>query len=107
MSSFTVSKASGKGSPLLFLSCANGHNIPHVVVEITRENADAEVLLERFTLTNCVVSAYDISGDGGGTPVEAISLNFTRIEFRQQFFNSDGTVQFQDDFWDLATNRGG
>jgi prepilin-type processing-associated H-X9-DG protein len=46
------------------------------------DGGDTNVLA--VELQNCLVSSYQVSGAGGGAlPMESLSLNFTKIEFKQ------------------------
>ncbi len=48
------------------------------IIDYTR--ADGSVYLE-LTMTETLISGYSVSGSGG-KPTESISLNFTKVEFK-------------------------
>ena len=89
------------------LLCASGRHVPAVQIVLTTSSNERSMVLERWVLTNAALTSYQISGDGGGAPAESLSLNFTKIEFNQTYFNSDGQPTVQTAFWDLRANRGG
>ncbi len=107
MSDFSVLKSSGKGSPALFLHCANGRHLPAVQCEVTVIQQDREEVYLRYTLTDCVITSYQTTGDGGSIPNESVSFDFVKILFLQNYFLPDGSVRTQTAFWDQARNQGG
>jgi type VI secretion system secreted protein Hcp len=104
---FSVSKPSAKGSPKLFLACATGQNFSEVVVEVTRNSGESEALLQRYVLTKCMITGYQVGGDGGSVPTESLSLNFTKIEYTHVIYGADGRErERQTNSYDLSRNRG-
>lgn len=83
---FTVTKKTDKSSPKLMLACATGQHIPKAVFTVRRaptagapDNDDYYVI----TLENVLVSSHSSSGNTTDqAPVESLSLNFTKIEFK-------------------------
>jgi len=106
-SDLSVMMPSGKGSPKLFLTCASGKHLPAVQMEITRFHEDREEVLQKVNLTDCLITSFADAGDGGSAPVENMSLNFTKIEFIQNYFAGDGSVRTERAFWDVKKNQGG
>jgi type VI secretion system secreted protein Hcp len=106
MSDFYVAKPSGKGSPKLMFACASGKHLPAVQIVETKAVDGRQVVVQRYSLTDCLITSFQVSGDGGSTPSESLSLNFTKIEFRQTYFNADGQGTFQTATWDLRSNSG-
>jgi type VI secretion system secreted protein Hcp len=107
MADFNVLKPSGKGSPALFLACANGRHLPAVQIVVTTENSDREERMQRYVLTDVIISSYQTAGDGSVRPTESLSLNFAKIEFTQWFFRPNGLAEAQTAFWDVRNNTGG
>lgn len=107
MSDFNIAKPSGKGSPALFLFCANGRHLPAVQIEVTEVRQEEEMVMQRYTLNDCLISSYQTSGDGGGEPVESLSFDFGKITFVQTYFMADGSVRTQTAWWDVLRNQGG
>ena len=107
MSDFAVSKPCGKSSTKLFLFCANGRHLPAVQFEVTLYAGDREVVLQRFSLEDCMITSFQTSGDGDSRPSESVSFNFTKITFMQAVIDESGQVETETAWWDLRRNRGG
>lgn len=107
-SDLSIMKYGGKSSPLLMLACARGQLLPAVQLEVTvprGENGDT--VFQRYVLSDCMITSYEDAGDGSVMPTESLSLNFTKIDFTQHFFNNDGLDSTQEAFWDIRRNTGG
>jgi type VI secretion system secreted protein Hcp len=79
---FTITKTTDKASPQLFKFCANGKHIPTVVLFVRKAGGGQSVT---FTFTNVLISAYQTGGSGhSDTPVESVSLNFTKVEVKYE-----------------------
>lgn len=91
---FTVTKKTDRSSPPLMLSCATGVHFPKVEIKLRRtptpgapDNDDYYVV----TLQDVVVSSLDSSGNTADVaPVETLSLNFTKIEWK--YLPQDGSA---------------
>jgi type VI secretion system secreted protein Hcp len=59
-----------------------------------------------YTLEDVVVSSISVSGGGGDKPVEALSLNYTKIkwEYVQQKSSTEKKGN-NSTVWDLKTNQ--
>jgi type VI secretion system secreted protein Hcp len=93
----------GKASPTLMLACCNGKHFPTVKLELTRATPEHEQLFLSYTLEDCIVTSYQVGGDAGSDrPVESLSINFTKITYRQAVPGG-----FEEAFWDIRSNTGG
>lgn len=106
-SDLSLMKSTGKSSSKLFFTCASGRHIPAVQIEITTNRGENEELYLRYKLTDVLISSYQVSGDGGSTPTESLSLNFTKIEYMQRHFLPNGQAQEETNYWDIRRNQGG
>ncbi len=104
-SDLSVMKPAGKGSPSLFVNCASGRHFQRAEVDVVLVTEGAPPVYEKFLLTDCLITSYQISGSGGERPTESLSLNFTKIEFRQLVQNQEGVFDYQHAGWDLRSNR--
>lgn len=98
----------GKSSPKLFLACATGEHFKKAVLTV-RKAGDRPIEYYKLQLEDVLVSSYQNGGTEGGdddTPVEQISLNFSKITYSTATQNSDGTaVGGITAGWDLGTNK--
>ncbi|WP_227625008.1 Hcp family type VI secretion system effector [Fimbriimonas ginsengisoli] len=102
-----ITKRAGKGSPLLMLACASGRHLPAVQLVVTNAHGNHDRVFERFTLTDVLISSYQIEGDWASNPTDSLSLNFAKIQFEQAVGRGDGSVDFQSASWDARANKGG
>ena len=70
-----------KVSPYLFSEAFSGKGIPEVKIDVINSQHHS---LTRIILTNVMISEYNAFIIADDTPLEAISLNFTHLEFRYQ-----------------------
>jgi type VI secretion system secreted protein Hcp len=72
----TVTKQYDKASPVLAKKCAQGEHIKSA--QLTRcENGQCRT----YDLQDVVISSYSLS-NGGDRPMESLSLNFAKIEYK-------------------------
>jgi type VI secretion system secreted protein Hcp len=107
MADFSMMKQAGKGTAGIMLACATGRHLPAVQLTVTIGREGREVIFQQYRLEDCLVSSFQTSGDGGSVPTESLSLNFTKIEFRQAVLSATGQTQFEGMNWDQANNTGG
>ncbi len=78
---FTFEKLLDKATPKLALACADGTHIDKITVELCRSGTDKIKYME-FTMSNCIISAYEVSGDGQDSfPVEVVGVNYGKIQW--------------------------
>lgn len=92
--SFT--KVMDKSSPLLMLGCASGRHYPEVILYLrtpTNAGAAGPVTYLTITLTDVMVTSFQVSGHGGDSsarPTEQFSLNYAKIKLEYVPINPDG-----------------
>ncbi len=110
-SSLTVTKVGTFHGPSLMLAAAAGKTLGKIELFLTKDNQNAnEVLAASWTLTNASIVSYQesFSSAGGGLGSLAMSIFFTKIEYKQYTANKDGSTSMSDDhFWDIQMNKGG
>jgi type VI secretion system secreted protein Hcp len=81
-------KTLDKATTKLFLACAGGTHIKHAVLSIVavvpddgQDKSRNETLLT-IDFENVVISSVQQTGSGGDLPTESVSLNFTKVEFK-------------------------
>ncbi len=92
MQDFHFTMHSNKASPKLMLACATGEHIK--TAQCTARKAGKqpmEYLIIKFT--DLLVSSYQTGGSGSSNvlPVDQISMNFSKVEFKYTQQNADGT----------------
>jgi type VI secretion system secreted protein Hcp len=103
-SDIALTKLVDKSSPLLYLYAAQGKHLPQAVLTV-RNSGATPFEFYRITLTDVLISSVQNSGaSGGDRPVESLSLNFARVEWRYTPQNADGTAGTPViTTWNLAT----
>lgn len=77
--SVSLVKRTDKASPLLSRAAATGKLVPAVQIDVPRPTNPNAYL--RYELKNVMISSFS-AGGGGSTPMESLTLNFTKIEFK-------------------------
>ena len=80
ISEVTVTKSMDKATPLLVQESVIGTKGKKVILHLVRTGGDAEEEYMTYTLENCLISSYSVSGSDGGEAGETLSLSFTSIE---------------------------
>ena len=106
MSDLSVMKSSGKGSPQLMFACASGKLLPAVQMDVVLSAGEEPIVFQRWTLTNVLITSFQVSGSGGEAPTESLSLNYSKIKYEQAVRAADGSVRYQNAIWDLRANAG-
>jgi type VI secretion system secreted protein Hcp len=106
MQDFTIVVRTSVASPLLFQACASGKHFKSSVFSIS----DGEIDWLTFTLTDVVVSSFDIAADRaiGTWPTERLSLSFSKISMHYTQRPVSGKGQKAGETvgsWDLAANK--
>lgn len=86
VSEIVVTKATDISSPKLLNDAYQGEGVKVVIDFCKTDKGKLEVYMT-YTLEDCMISGYSISS-GGDRPTESLSLNFTKIEFKN-FPNKD------------------
>lgn len=105
VSELNVMKKTDKASPILFLHCANGKHIPSALLTV-RKAGEQPLEYYKVKMTDVMVSGLQMSGsNGGGIPMESVSLNFSKIEYEYTPQSAKGTGEGAVKAgWDLAKN---
>ena len=107
MQDFTFTASTSKASPNLMLACASGKHFKHAVLTARRAGGKAQVEFLAFSLSDILVSAYQIGGaEGEVVPMDNVSLSFSKIqvEYRQQ--KPDGSLGTSVKAgWDVKQNK--
>ena len=93
MGDFHFTQKINKASPKLALACATGQHIKKAVLT-ARKAGGKQQDFYTVTFTDLLVSSYQISGSGHGVtvPVDQVSLNFAKIEWKYQLQDEKGNV---------------
>lgn len=108
LSEITCTKNLDKASVNIFKASLSGEG-KKCVIDFCRTEGDKVEKYLTITLENTLISSYSISGHGGsGTPMESLSLNFTKIEYamvnRDNKDKSGGSDRAN---FDVATGKAG
>ncbi len=105
---FVVVKALDKASPKLALACANGEHFPAIRMEICRAGGDKQPYME-YKMTDVIVTSLRPggSGDGEAVPLEEVSFNYGKIEWKYTKLDPHGGKPAGNIAagWDLKLNR--
>jgi type VI secretion system secreted protein Hcp len=76
-----VRKKTSKSSALLQLACAKGTHFKKAVLHIRKSGGDGGTYM-KYELKDVLISSYQTSASSSGAPMESMSINFTKIEYR-------------------------
>jgi type VI secretion system secreted protein Hcp len=94
-SDINVQKLLDKASPHLLLKCALGQTFKQAIITVRKAvgAAKSQQPYLVITLDEVLISNYSISGsDGGGTPIETVSLNFAKMKFDYKVQDDKGNL---------------
>ena len=99
-------KRADNASPALMLACASGHHLPFAILTVRKAGGKQEEYY-KIKMYDLIVSNFENSGSGvDQIPVEHLSLNFSKIEFKYQPQKKDGSLgSVSAAGWDLKTNQ--
>lgn len=104
---FLISKSSTIGASKMMLALAKGQRIKNVVIAVTRATNGNQVVLQRYTLQNALITSLTETGDGDGAAMEDININFTKITWEVMVLDNSGKLLRTDvNNWDAVTNTG-
>jgi type VI secretion system secreted protein Hcp len=105
MESFHFSAVTSKASPKLMLLCANGKHVKSAVLVARRAGHSLQEFL-KFTLTDVMVSSYQIAGSTDGAPLDEVALSFAKIQIDYKPQNANGSLGAAvHGGWDLVQNK--
>jgi type VI secretion system secreted protein Hcp len=92
MQDLHVTARTSKASPPLLLACATGTHIKTAVLSARRPGGKAQSEFLTFSLSDVLVSAYQVGGAEAEGPTDSISLTFSKIvvEYKEQ--KADGSL---------------
>lgn len=90
MQDFSFMMQVNKASPILMLSCATGKHIKAATLTGRKAGGDQQEYL-KVTMSDLLVSSYQTSGSSE-TPMDSVSVNFSKIEFEYKPQKPDGTL---------------
>lgn len=99
ISEIVITKFNDNDSTHLFRESIQGSG-RKVTIEFVSEDAGAPYL--SIELENVLISGYSFSS-GGDSPLESLSLNFTKITYTPKPTSSDPKASANRAVWDLAT----
>ena len=107
VSEMNCSKTMDVSSLLLAEACAGNKNLGEVVLTVTRTDADEQLELVNYTLSDAMISSISTSGSGNGDlPSESFSINFTAINATYTKQKPEGTAEGTANFaWDMKTRE--
>jgi type VI secretion system secreted protein Hcp len=105
MQDLHVTAKISKASPQLMLACASGKHIKSAILT-GRRSAKVPLEFLTFSLSDVLVSSYQTGGTEAEPPVDAVSLNFAKIQIEykelQQSGKLGGTTKAG---WDVKQNK--
>jgi type VI secretion system secreted protein Hcp len=105
-SDFNFTSNMSKASPKLFLACATGEHIKEATLSGRRPGGDKQSDYIVIKMTDVLISSYQTAGAQGGSPTDAVSMAYAKIEFAYTSQGADGrpseTVKAG---WDLKANK--
>jgi type VI secretion system secreted protein Hcp len=96
-----------KASPKLMLACASGKHIKLATLTARKAGKDQQEYLT-FKFSDVLVSSYQTGGaeQGQDTPLDSVSLNFSKIEMSYREQKRGGTLGPETKVgWDLKSNK--
>lgn len=105
---FTITKYADKSTPLLNYKCCIGANLGTVTFTVLRAAGNAAHAPQMiYTMENAMVANVAIAGGGSDSPIESISLNYTKIKWEVKVQGQDmtepGSIASE---WDVTVNKG-
>jgi type VI secretion system secreted protein Hcp len=106
MQDFNFTANVSKASPNLMLACASGKHFKSAVLTARKAGKSQQEFLT-FSLSDVLVSAYQIGGAGGEVvPGDSVSLNFAKIQVEYKPQNPDGSLgESIKAGWDVKQNK--
>src|SRR5260370_22758288 len=105
-SDINIQKHVDKSSPNFFICCANGSHIDKAIVHVRKAGEKPQEYLT-ITMEEVFVSSYQDGGsDGSGLPMDSISLDFSKIEFKYSPEKKDGSLDAANPKgWDVKASK--
>jgi type VI secretion system secreted protein Hcp len=101
-----VTARTSKASPQLLLACAAGTHIKSAVLTGRRSSGKTQGDFLTFSLSDVLVSEYQITGSEAEGPRDAVSLTFSKIEVEYKEQKADGSLGASSKVgWDVKKNQ--
>lgn len=100
----TVLKSYDRSSPLLTLATLRGQAFDEIVLTVRKGSGDASLDYLKITMTNCVLTDYQMENDGTDDPLtvisEAVDIEFEkiRIVYVEQAADNSAGVEHEVEF---------
>ena len=92
MQDFSFTMRVNKSSPKLLLACATGDHLKTALLTCRKAGKEQQEYL-KLKFTDCLVSSFQTGGSAGDIiPVDAISVNFAKVEYEYREQKPDGTL---------------
>jgi type VI secretion system secreted protein Hcp len=107
MQDFQFTMVYNKASPALMLACAQGDHIKNAILTCRKAGKEQQEFL-KITMSDCLVSSFQIGEAGGVVPTDQVSLNFAKIE--HEYKEQDATGKLMGSIkksFDLKSIKGG
>jgi type VI secretion system secreted protein Hcp len=104
---FNFVKKTDKSSAKLFTACCTGEHLKKATLVCRKAGKDQQEFLT-VVLTSAIVSSYQTGGSAGSDiiPMDQISLNFAKIEYKYKEQKPDGSLGGEIiGGWDVTTNK--
>jgi type VI secretion system secreted protein Hcp len=107
MQDFHFTMPVNKASPALFLACAQGDHIKNAILTCRKAGPEPQEFM-KVTMSDILVSSFQIGGAGGVVPSDQISLNFEQIEVEYKEQDASGKLVGSIKKWfDFKSMKGG
>lgn len=80
--SISISKDYDCASPYLALACIKAKNLGEVVMTLRKDQGDEHQDYLTITMTNTLIENYQVSGGGGGNPIDSLTLSFDTMKIK-------------------------
>jgi len=95
----------GKASPTLMLACASGRHLKEGLFVIEKAG-EQPFQFYKLSISDVLVTSYQVSGSEEEVPTESFSLNFRKLELTETVQNDKGGIaQTVEAGFDFARNR--
>jgi type VI secretion system secreted protein Hcp len=105
MQDFHFVSAMSKASPKLFLACATGQHFKEAKL-VGRKAGKSQQEFLSWTFSDILVSSYQTgAGEAAASPVDQVSLNFSKVQVSYKAQKADGSLDKAITAgWDTKTN---
>ena len=89
---FTITKKLDKATPTLNRYASSGQYIPNAVIEVMTIKNNKKNVLMKYTFTQVIVSAVQVSSRGDSTPLETVAFQYATIKWEYNQIGDDGNL---------------